>query len=375
MQALDKFYDPSPEHQTTSSEVKPEGENRDDLDSKHQFYSISDILANYSSSSYFAGNEPTLLSSIKAAHSAAVSQNDSTEQISDDSTAIKGQLKISIPLLDTINGDEQLFSPSDLPPLTSSASSQFEATTPITPGGSKRNRSKTHTPRPSNSFILYRREKHVEIMAQYKGGKSLNNNVISKIVANMWRSESTDVKAHFAAKAEAEKQAHLLKYPDYKYRPRKSISKSNSISKSATSPTRKSSKSSDDEQKKSDKQKSQGQMESKRSDQSSSQVAPMMSVIPNLYAGQSYAFPYGFPHHPQMAHYPIHVAHHLGMVEAGEPGSGPLHAFEFGLTGYENTDFFQQSPLLATEYGHPWPEQPVVWETDFGLVGENQKQA
>ncbi|KAI8853285.1 high mobility group box domain-containing protein, partial [Chytridium lagenaria] len=75
--------------------------------------------------------------------------------------------------------------------------------------------------RPSNSFILYRREKHAEIMSQYKGAKALNNNVISKIVATMWRQEEPDVKAKYAAKAEEEKKAHMLKYPDYKYRPRK----------------------------------------------------------------------------------------------------------------------------------------------------------
>ena len=89
----------------------------------------------------------------------------------------------------------------------------------------KRERPRSHTPRPPNSFILYRREKHMEIMAQYKGGKTLNNNVISKIVANMWRQETPEVKARFAAKAEEEKRAHMIKYPEYKYRPRKGSSK------------------------------------------------------------------------------------------------------------------------------------------------------
>ena len=71
----------------------------------------------------------------------------------------------------------------------------------------------------------------MEIMGQYKGVKTLNNNVISKIVANMWRSETPEVKAHFAALADAEKRAHMLKYPDYKYRPRKSTSKKSPIKK------------------------------------------------------------------------------------------------------------------------------------------------
>ncbi|KAJ3417268.1 hypothetical protein HDV05_005724 [Chytridiales sp. JEL 0842] len=89
----------------------------------------------------------------------------------------------------------------------------------------KRERQRTHTPRPSNSFILYRREKHSEIMSTYQGAKALNNNVISKIVANMWKDELPEVKAKYAAKAEEEKRIHMLKYPDYKYRPRKSPQK------------------------------------------------------------------------------------------------------------------------------------------------------
>ncbi|KAJ3326670.1 hypothetical protein HDU76_012735 [Blyttiomyces sp. JEL0837] len=95
-------------------------------------------------------------------------------------------------------------------------------------GKHKRERNRSHTPRPSNSFILYRREKHAEIMSQYKGAKALNNNVISKIVATMWRQEEPDVKAKYAAKAEEEKKAHMLKYPDYKYRPRKNPHKAGS---------------------------------------------------------------------------------------------------------------------------------------------------
>lgn len=50
----------------------------------------------------------------------------------------------------------------------------------------------------------------------------MNNNVISKIVADLWRLETSEVKAVYAAKAEAEKRAHMLKYPGYKYQPRKS---------------------------------------------------------------------------------------------------------------------------------------------------------
>jgi len=129
-------------------------------------------------------------------------------------------------------------SPGDLPLSTSTVNSSPEIQEEDSPPKLKRDRTKNRTPRPANSFILYRREKHVEIMAQYKGVKTLNNNVISKIVASMWRSETPEVKAHFSALAEAEKRAHLLKYPDYKYRPRKSATKKGGSVSKKSSPNR-----------------------------------------------------------------------------------------------------------------------------------------
>jgi hypothetical protein len=127
--------------------------------------------------------------------------------------------------LDT-NFNDVLFSSTDFQmPNSAMESARGSSSASPTKTNSKRERPKSHTPRPSNSFILYRREKHFEIMAQYRGVKTLNNNVISKIVANMWKSETPEVKTHFANLADAEKRAHILKYPDYKYRPRKSVSK------------------------------------------------------------------------------------------------------------------------------------------------------
>ncbi|KAJ3408232.1 hypothetical protein CcCBS67573_g03677 [Chytriomyces confervae] len=97
----------------------------------------------------------------------------------------------------------------------------FDSQQPVTQG-KKRSRTATdHTPRPSNSFMIYRREKQAEILAQYRGQKALHNNAISKVVADMWREESPDVRAEYAAKAETEKLQHMLKYPGYKYTPRR----------------------------------------------------------------------------------------------------------------------------------------------------------
>lgn len=89
-----------------------------------------------------------------------------------------------------------------------------------------------HTPRPPNSFILYRRDKHAEILMNSNTERGLNNNAISRVVADMWKKECPEVKALYAAKADEEKQKHYIKYPDYKYQPRKNGKKSKSYQKS-----------------------------------------------------------------------------------------------------------------------------------------------
>lgn len=92
-------------------------------------------------------------------------------------------------------------------------------------------------PRPPNSFIIYRREKHLALSRQKKD-QHLHNNIISKMIAAMWHEEPVSVKAIYAAKAEAEKAAHKLKYPGYKYKPRKSSKISKDITPYSAFPSR-----------------------------------------------------------------------------------------------------------------------------------------
>ncbi|CAG8522735.1 8947_t:CDS:2 [Cetraspora pellucida] len=73
-------------------------------------------------------------------------------------------------------------------------------------------------PRPPNAFILYRREKQSEIMAKFPG---YINNEVSKESGRMWSEEPQEARFRFQQMADAAKQEHMKKYPDYKYRPRK----------------------------------------------------------------------------------------------------------------------------------------------------------
>ncbi|RKP39029.1 putative HMG box protein, partial [Dimargaris cristalligena] len=77
-------------------------------------------------------------------------------------------------------------------------------------------------PRPRNAFIIYRQEKHRELVAG-STGPSIPNKEISKIIGKMWREEPKLVKDEYHRRAEEEKTTHATTYPDYKYSPRKSI--------------------------------------------------------------------------------------------------------------------------------------------------------
>ncbi|ORY01379.1 hypothetical protein K493DRAFT_209710, partial [Basidiobolus meristosporus CBS 931.73] len=79
-------------------------------------------------------------------------------------------------------------------------------------------RSTKRIPRPNNSFMTYRKEKQKAILDAHPG---INNKEVSKIVGEMWRNESEAVKEYYRKKAEQGKKEHALRYPGYKYTPRK----------------------------------------------------------------------------------------------------------------------------------------------------------
>jgi HMG (high mobility group) box len=213
---------------------------------------------------------------------------------------------------------------------------------------SKKEKPRSHTPRPSNSFILYRREKHVELMAQYKGQKSLSNNVISKIVASMWRSETPEVKAHFASLAEQEKRAHLLKYPDYKYKPRKSSKKSpTSVSKKSPPAREKSNR----------------------------------EEIPSAHHEHYHQTPWNMV--PPLHHYQAVPMHGMNMHRMPlmaptevERGFEMMNSDRIG-NAFETEFVSQDGALQSPEYGHSWPLSGSVhgvWDMGLGRTLEGRPE-
>ncbi|KAJ0125047.1 HMG box protein [Diaporthe amygdali] len=73
-------------------------------------------------------------------------------------------------------------------------------------------------PRPRNAFILYRQHHQAGVVLKYPG---LANPEISKIIGELWREETEEVKNYWKRLAEEEKARHQRQYPQYKYQPRR----------------------------------------------------------------------------------------------------------------------------------------------------------
>ncbi|KAJ1993520.1 hypothetical protein GGI25_002733 [Coemansia spiralis] len=71
--------------------------------------------------------------------------------------------------------------------------------------------------RPPNSFMIYRSERHNELVKEYRGG----NKVISGIIAKEWHNMSAEVKKKYEDLAAIKKREHELLYPNYKFMPKR----------------------------------------------------------------------------------------------------------------------------------------------------------
>jgi hypothetical protein len=110
-------------------------------------------------------------------------------------------------LMESVSPTRQLYDPNEQlelspPPRRKPTVAQVQATLP---------------PRPPNAFILYRRQQQAHLRRTRPG---LHLRLASKLIANWWKMESEEVKAHYKKAAENEKQEHMKKYPGYRYRPR-----------------------------------------------------------------------------------------------------------------------------------------------------------
>ncbi|KAJ4486152.1 hypothetical protein J3R30DRAFT_1462619 [Lentinula aciculospora] len=99
-----------------------------------------------------------------------------------------------------------------------------------------------YVPRPPNSFFIFRHEYSRQnargpIPKRYRGKSSDINRSMSKRAGEAWKALSKSDRAYFKARAEQVKIEHAQAHPDYRYRPNKSTSTSEScISQVAPNP-------------------------------------------------------------------------------------------------------------------------------------------
>ncbi|CAB4483156.1 uncharacterized protein OCT59_003763 [Rhizophagus irregularis] len=81
-----------------------------------------------------------------------------------------------------------------------------------------RSRKPKRTPRPPNAFILYRKAKQPDVVAQ---NKNLTNAEVSKVISKMWWKETEEERFQWEKRADRMKLKHMQDYPDYVYQPKK----------------------------------------------------------------------------------------------------------------------------------------------------------
>ncbi|ORZ14477.1 high mobility group box domain-containing protein, partial [Absidia repens] len=81
-----------------------------------------------------------------------------------------------------------------------------------------RKRDPSSAPRPVNCFLVYRKEKQAQIAELCTGA---NHRVISKIVARWWKNIDSCTRSLYVDVAKQVKQDHAIKFPGYKYAPKR----------------------------------------------------------------------------------------------------------------------------------------------------------
>ncbi|KAG0702978.1 hypothetical protein DFH29DRAFT_998930 [Suillus ampliporus] len=98
----------------------------------------------------------------------------------------------------------------------------YAMTGPIRSSTSGKARAKEiQPPRPPNAWILYRSDKLRSLPPELPGGQRRAQADVSKLISEMWRSESEAVKLEYERLADAKKAEHQRLYPTYRFQPMK----------------------------------------------------------------------------------------------------------------------------------------------------------
>ncbi|KAJ1517395.1 hypothetical protein HMI55_007202 [Coelomomyces lativittatus] len=105
-------------------------------------------------------------------------------------------------------------------PFPSSASPALMHSTSTVPSKPMKKLKPPKIRRPCNSFFLYLRDKQIELGHVLKEKPRQN---MTKIVGELWKQESEELRSIYKAMADEIKLVHLEHYPGYKYQPEKKV--------------------------------------------------------------------------------------------------------------------------------------------------------
>ncbi|TRM58939.1 high mobility group box domain-containing protein, partial [Schizophyllum amplum] len=79
--------------------------------------------------------------------------------------------------------------------------------------------SPTHVPRPANMYMLFRRARQAEIVAENTDPTVPPQQNLSKRIGREWNALSPEDRRYWKVEAEKEKREHKRLYPNYKFAP------------------------------------------------------------------------------------------------------------------------------------------------------------
>lgn len=97
------------------------------------------------------------------------------------------------------------------------------ASPPPAAGARRSHKKRSHIPRPRNAFILFRQHLHYQLFPKHALNSFQTNNEISREIGKRWRELPQAEKQVWQDLAAREKELHKLKYPEYRYAPRKTV--------------------------------------------------------------------------------------------------------------------------------------------------------
>lgn len=74
-------------------------------------------------------------------------------------------------------------------------------------------------PRPPNAWILYRSDKLRQLPPVEPGGPRRAQADVSRLIAQMWKSETEQTRTEYERRADAKKAEHAILYPNYRFQP------------------------------------------------------------------------------------------------------------------------------------------------------------